>query len=32
MVDTFAPLNVAKAALAAEDPAYGESWLEGDNE
>ena len=32
MVDTFAPLQVATAALAAEDPRYGESWLEGDSE
>lgn len=28
MVDTFAPLTVAKAALSCEDPGYGRSWLE----
>ncbi len=28
MVDTFAPLQVARGALACEDPGYGESWLE----
>ncbi len=28
MIDTFAPLAVAKSALSAEDPGYGESWLE----
>lgn len=27
MVDTFAPLRVAKQALACEDPSYGASWL-----
>jgi homogentisate 1,2-dioxygenase len=32
MIDTFAPLQVAKSALAAEDPAYGQSWLEGGGE
>jgi homogentisate 1,2-dioxygenase len=31
MLDTFAPLQVAKQALACEDPAYGGSWLEGDD-
>jgi len=29
MVDTFAPLRVARAALACEDPDYQRSWLEG---
>ncbi len=28
MVDTFAPLTVANAALTCEDPSYGRSWLE----
>jgi len=32
MIDTFAPLMVAKSALAAEDPAYRDSWREGDPE
>jgi hypothetical protein len=32
MIDTFAPLAVAKTALASEDPDYGQSWLEGDSE
>jgi homogentisate 1,2-dioxygenase len=32
MLDTFAPMSVAKGALAAEDPDYGKSWLEGDAE
>ena len=32
MIDTFAPLSVAKSALAAADPDYGLSWLEGDTE
>jgi len=27
MVDTFAPLQVARGALACEDPDYGRSWL-----
>ncbi len=27
MIDTFAPLRVAKQALACEDPTYGASWL-----
>ena len=30
MIDTFAPLTVAKSALAAADPDYGRSWLEED--
>ena len=30
MVDTFAPLTVAKAALPCEDPGYGRSWVEPD--
>lgn len=29
MVDTFAPLRVGRDALAADDPAYPLSWLEG---
>jgi len=29
MVDTFAPLRVAKSALECEDPDYGRSWLDG---
>jgi homogentisate 1,2-dioxygenase len=32
MIDTFAPLTVARGALAVEDPGYGTSWLEGDFE
>jgi homogentisate 1,2-dioxygenase len=32
MLDTFAPLSVARSALAAEDPGYGASWLEGNRE
>jgi homogentisate 1,2-dioxygenase len=32
MIDTFAPLAVAKGALAAEDRTYEKSWLEGDSE
>jgi len=31
MVDTFAPLHVARAAAACEDSSYGDSWLEGDS-
>lgn len=27
MIDTFAPLQVARGALACEDPGYGASWL-----
>ncbi len=29
MLDTFAPLQVAQAALAVEDETYGQSWLDG---
>jgi homogentisate 1,2-dioxygenase len=29
MLDTFAPMSVARGALVAEDPDYGKSWLEG---
>ncbi|MBD3334933.1 MAG: homogentisate 1,2-dioxygenase [Candidatus Eisenbacteria bacterium] len=32
MVDTFRPLRVAKAALAAEDQGYARSWLEEDHD
>ena len=28
MMDSFRPLKVAKAAMAIEDPAYHQSWLD----
>jgi len=29
MLDTFAPLHVAQAALVVADETYGQSWLDG---